>query len=307
MGERILRQQSAVLDSLDPNYSIRADMYMMIGSFYNKDGEFSKAVVVLQNLIQKLRETNKAEKKDIFNAYAYLADLYMKKGLYEKVYESYVLAGEFIPDEKEENLLYSYIYDLYLGSYYYRIKNFVLAKSYYIRGLKKISIKPLTEHWKLYLVSNYDILALIYQSLNQRDSALIYLEKSLALQSKNDVSILETYEYYGDCLLNFKDYKGALLYFKKISSYQDKNLNYTPYEKADILSKIGYSYQGQENYHEALRKYQQAFAIIYKDSSFNLNYAVNPDFKSIQADKTIIRLLIFKSNALYELAKLEQG
>jgi CHAT domain-containing protein len=303
-GERILRLYSADLDSLDPNYSIRANMNMMIGSYYYKDGEFNKAVVVLQSLIQKLKETRKAEKKDIFSAYAYLADLYMKKGLYEKVYESYVLAGQYLPEGKEEHLLYSYIHDLYLGSYYYRMKNFVLAKSYYIKALKKIRNKPVTESWKRYLIPNYDILALIYQSLNQQDSALICLQKSLSLQNKNDPSVLETYEYYGDCLLNFRDFKGALFYFQKISRYQDKNANYTPYVKASILAKIGHSYQGQKKYHEALKSYQQAFAIIYRDSTYTWNDAKNPDYKIIQADKTIIRLLIFKSNALYELAKL---
>ena len=80
------------------------------------------------------------------------------------------------------------------------------------------------------------------------------------------LQLLETYEYYGDCLLNFKDFDGALFYYKKISLYQNKNSNDTPYEKASILSKIGNSYQGQEKYQEAIKYYQQAFAIIYKDS-----------------------------------------
>jgi CHAT domain-containing protein/tetratricopeptide (TPR) repeat protein len=308
-GERILRLQSSVLDSLDPDYSIRANMNMMIGSYYYKDGEFNKAVVVLQSLIQKLRKTKGARKKDIFGAYAYLADLYMKMGLYEKVYESYIIAGQFLPEETEDYLLYSYILDLYLGSYYYRMKNFVLAKSYYVRALKKIRNKPMNGDWKLYLIPNYDILALIYQSLDQRDSALICLQKSLSLQSPKDASIMETYEYYGDCLLNFKDFKGALVYFEKIRSYQDKNGNYTPYQRASILSKIGQSYQGQKKYNEALKSYQRAFAIIYRDSSYlsTGNYSVNPDFTSIQPDKTIIRLLIFKSNALYEVAKLSKN
>lgn len=302
-GVLILQQNSAALDSLDENYSIRANMYLMTGSYYNKGGEFNKALVVFQSLIQKLNEIKTAEKRDKFNAFAYLADLYMKMGLYEKVYESYLLAGECIPPEKEENFYYSYVYDQYLGSYFYRIKNFILAKSYYIKALNKIRSMPVSADWKGYLVPNYNILALIYQSLNQRDSALFCLQKSLSLQDPDDPEISETYEYYGDCLLNFNDFAGALSYFEKIKLYQDKSANYTPYKKASILSKIGISYQGQEKYQEALKNYQQAFAIIYNDASYLENNAVNPDFKSIQADKTIIRLLIFKSNALYELAK----
>jgi CHAT domain-containing protein len=301
-GQLLLQSKHAYLDSIDQSFSVRGNMYLMISSYYRNNGEFDKAIDMTRSLVQRLKSYRNVKKEDVFNAYAYLADLYMKTGLYEKVYEYYILAGKTIPDGKDEHVYFSYIHDLYLGSYFYRIKNYALAKTYYIQALKKIRHEKNSLKYKSYLITNYDILGLIYQSLNQRDSALICLKKSLSLQSANDPDILDTYEYYGDCLLNFNDFQGALEYYRKIFKNLSRGNNYNAYKKAGILSKIAISYQKTGHDPEAIRNCQMAFAIIFHDSSYVKNATKNPEYKSVLADKTLIRLLILKSNAQYELA-----
>lgn len=75
------------------------------------------------------------------------------------------------------------------------------------------------------------------------------------------------------------------------------------YKKVGILCKIGNTYQYLLNYSEALKNYQLAFSIAYKDSSFLNNIYQNPNMQNIEADKTIIKLLILKSNTLYRLSQ----
>jgi len=299
-GQKIQMERSASLDSLDPMYDIRGNFTFMIGTYYRNNGEFNKALEVIENLIQRLKTSKINEKKVVFNAYAYMADLYMKMGKYDNVYVYYLLAGKSIP-EGNDQLFYTYLHSLYLGAYFYRIKNYVLAKSYYTGALKKAGKINLFGNFGDYLISNYDILALIYQSLNQRDSAFICLNKSLALQNPDNPDIAWTYEYYGDCLFSFGDYPGAIAYYRRIYEFMDRGL-LNVFKAAQILSKIGESYHRQSNFPEALKNYQLALGILSRDPAIQKDFSRNPELIFMQPDKVLIRLLILKSEALYEQA-----
>ena len=302
-GIHILKSETIMLDSLDPGYVVRGDMQTMIGLYYRNNGEFSKAIDVFQSLIQTLRARKTADKKSVFNAYAYIADLYMKMGLYEKVYEYYILAEKSIPEEKDEKFYYSYLHRLYLGSYFYRIKDYNKAKSYYTAALKQITGKKPDGNWIRYFISNYNILAIIYQELGLRDSAVIFLNKSLALQHPDDPGIIRTYEYYGDCLFSFNEFDTALEYYQKTYNGLDNDRYFNAYKKAQLLLKIGNSRQNLKQYTEAIHNYQLAFSILFKDESYIQDIDKNPAFSIIQADKTVIRLLLSKAETLFEQAE----
>jgi len=308
-GHRIIREKSALLDSLDPQYSIRAEMLTMIGSCYLKYNDTEKASVIFEALVKKLDNIPDPHKESVFIVYSYIAESYMNLGLYEKVYTYYLLAEKSIPDGPDRNY-YASFSDQYLGTYFYRIKNYNQAKWHLTKALKTIRREEFTSDWKPLLISNYDLLALIYENLNRHDSAMIFLKKSLALQNIHDPGIVDTYENYGDCLWRYTDFTGAIPYYQRILEVLERGTYINTFKIAQIHSKIADCYQKLGNNRESLKVVQHAFAVLYRDSSFLFHTDKNPELASIQPDKILIRLLIIKSNALFQLsdrAKDNQG
>lgn len=301
-GFQIIAKYRESLAKLDADYEIRGSFYLVSGIYYRNKGEYNKALTVFQTIVQKFNNNEILDRKMIFNTYAYIADLYMKMGLYDKVYEYYSLTAKSIPDDQEFQPVYRYLQKLYMGSYFYRIKNYQLSKKYYQLALNSKPKQCLKNPWKGYLISNYNILGLIYQKLGDYDSTFLCLDKSIRLQKEDDAGLLDTYEYYGDCLFNFKEYDSAIEFYQKIYDKLNISDNLHEYKKVRILTKIGSVYQHQQNFFKAVKMYQHALSLIYKDHSYESNVYKNPVLQSIQADKSIIKLFILKSNALYGLA-----
>jgi CHAT domain-containing protein/Tfp pilus assembly protein PilF len=300
-GQRIVTEKSKVLDTLDPQYSIRAEMMTMVGSCYLKYNDTEKASAIFEALVKQLESVQHPDKESLFTTYSYIAESYMNLGLYEKVYTYYLLAEKSIPDGPGHNYCASYS-DQYMATYFYRIKNYARAKWYLLRSLKIIKGELLTKDWKALLIYNYDLLALAHEYLNQHDSAMFYLKKSLALQNIRDPGIVDTYENYGDCLMRFHDFTGAISYYQRILKILNHNTYGNSFKFSQVYSKIAECHQNLENDRECLKLVQQALCILYRDSSYLVRTEKNPDIASIQPDKVLIRLLIIKSNALYRIS-----
>jgi CHAT domain-containing protein len=301
-AQALLNTYKDELNLYDPKYTNRADMLLMIGSYFYLSGDYGRAKQVLQDLADKLTGLKDSDKRDVFGTYVYIADLYMKMGLYDEVYEYYLLAGKQIPEYGEDHLFYSYIYDMYIGSYFYHIKNFELARFYYIHALNSIKNRKLTNKWEKFNISNYNILALIYQNLHQRDSAIWCMQQSIKLHKPNDPFLFQTYEFFGDCFLNLNEPQNALKYFNKVYNSVNKK---SIYRRAILQTKIGNSYQNMGKPDNALEKYQKALSLLCRNEEYNNHFLKNPDLSEIKADRISIRLLISKANALLEKAKLQ--
>jgi CHAT domain-containing protein len=300
-GQRIVWEKSKVLDSLDPQYSIRAEMMIMVGSCYLKYNDTEKASAIFEALVKQLEFVPHPNKESVFTTYSYIAELYMNLGLYEKVYTYYLLAEKSIPDGPLHNYFASFS-DQYMATYFYRIKNYARAKWYLVRCLNIIKGEVLTKEWKTLLIYNYDLLALAHEYLNQHDSAMFYLKRSLALQNIRDPGIVDTYENFGDCLMRSHDFTGAISYYQRILKILNRGTYINPFKFSQVYSKIAECYQNLKNERECLKSVQLALSVLYRDSSYLVHTEKNPDIASIQPDKVLIRLLILKSNALYRIS-----
>jgi CHAT domain-containing protein len=301
-GQNILRDHQAYLDSTDADYSLRSNLVLMSGFFYARNNELEKAENTFLSLIQRLNKTSTPDKAAIFRVYTYITDLYMDRGLYEKVFNYYVLMEKSIPDGDYHDL-YSFTHLLYLGTYYYRKKEFTQALTYIRTSLKKIEPGKATGEWKSKIVSYNELLALIYQGLNKYDSAMFFLKKSLDLQHPDDPTITDTYEIYGDCLSESNDLRPALDYYEKVYERIKTRKSYSTFRKAQILSKISETQLKLNDHLKALQSAQMAFVTLYNDSDFIRNPLKNPSKSLIQADKVLIRLMRTKANTLFELAR----
>ncbi len=147
----------------------------MIGSYYVRNCDFKKAEEHFIHLIDKLNSIKNPDKSAVFKSYAYLADLYIDMGLYDQVDSYYHLMLKSVP-EGELHDLYSYTQELYLASSLSRNNNYRQAKLYLTNALNLYLLK-LQNNWKKYIISNYKLLASVYQAENKPDSANLYLNK----------------------------------------------------------------------------------------------------------------------------------
>ena len=74
-GRNIIEQHPAELDAVDPQYYIRAEMTLMVGTYYTRNFELKKAADVFHALLDKLQHSPNPDKSSVFKAYAFLADL----------------------------------------------------------------------------------------------------------------------------------------------------------------------------------------------------------------------------------------
>jgi tetratricopeptide (TPR) repeat protein len=298
-GGLIIEKKSAVLDSLDPQFYIRAEMMMMIGSYFVRNCELKKAADIFHSLIDRLNETKHPDKSSVFKSYSYLADLYIDMGLNDKVDSYYQLMQKSLPENDD---LYAYTYLLYISSSFNRNRKYARAEAILKDAQKKVPVK-ITEQWKPYVISNYKMMASIFQKTNQYDSAHLYLSYCLKILHPGDPLIIDVYELYGDVLSHEGKYNEALLYFHKIESIINKEKNFNISRKAQVLSKIAETYLRQGKFKEAIQSTQKAFMILYKDSTYLNLPSKNPEISIIHPDKIIMGLLIAKSNALFGAAQ----
>jgi tetratricopeptide (TPR) repeat protein len=125
-GSQIMEQKSATLDSLDPQYSLRTEMTLMIGSYNIRKGELKKAADVFHSLVDEQNKTNNPDKSSVFKAYAFLADVYIDMGLNDKVDSYYQLMQKSLPENDD---LSAYIYMQYIASSYNRNRKYAKAAS----------------------------------------------------------------------------------------------------------------------------------------------------------------------------------
>ncbi len=298
-GQNILRQKSAELDSLDPQFYIRADMMMMIGSYYSRNFEMKKAADIFHSLTEKLNEIKQPDKSSVFKSYSFLADLYIDMGLYDKVDSYYQLMQRSLPENDD---LYAYSYMQYIASGFNRKMQYARARPILREASKKIPAR-ITEQWKPFVISNYKMMASIFQKSNQFDSANLYLNYCLKILHPGDPLIIDVYELIGDGLNHQENYSAAQLYYKKIEAIINKERSFNIARKAQVLSKIAETYLRQNKFTEAIQSTQRAFTILFGDSAYLRPPFGNPDISLIHPDKIILALLITKSNALFEKAK----
>jgi tetratricopeptide (TPR) repeat protein len=151
--------------------SQKAMIYNNMGAIYYTRGELEKA----KDYLLKAIEINKKSgaKKELFNNYNNLGGIYIKHKDYNQALETSLLAIQQLDDEK----------DVYL---YYSMQNNI-ATIYLLKNDPNLAISYLSnakEHQIKYalisdLVRTYASLSRAFEMIGMRDSAKLYIEKSL--------------------------------------------------------------------------------------------------------------------------------
>ena len=148
------------------------DIYDLLSNMYINERQLDSAEMYSDkalNIVQR----NKFE-SELFHAKTTQGRLFSSKGSYEKALKNYFEALDFFM--KKGNTIKIFRLYINIGNTFVELKNYQQARTYYHKALKLVKKKKLKIHV-------YEKIGTTYRSEKKLDSALIYLNPILALDS----------------------------------------------------------------------------------------------------------------------------
>ncbi len=274
-------------------------LYKTAARHYHQTGNIERSQELIHKIININRSGDKIDSSFFFNMYITMAMNYRQTGLFDKSYNSYMLAANYLP-ENEDSILYHTLYHSHLGAFYCWLKDYEKARPFYIDVIHTIEKRRKISLWNQYLHKSYNILGgIIYKELNNKDSAMFYLNKSLQA-GRNDPDIMqEVYFYYGDVFLHFLEYDSALLYYNKCFSIIKKNGLSDTYYRSKIIRKLALVNAKMHRYPEALKLINQGMRLLTDDPELIAeDEFCNPSFNRNLSGKSMVEMLTVKGDIL---------
>ncbi|MEM1121922.1 MAG: tetratricopeptide repeat protein, partial [Bacteroidota bacterium] len=284
-----------------------------IGDYHLKMGNLDVAFLVFDQTIEKLRtreSLTKTEYQHLIISYLFAGKIKQQKKEYEAAITFYEYAIDY---EKEKaaknNRKASYGSTLgRLAQVYKEQGNYVLAIEHFKPCIKNYAsiIKRDSAYFTYlasYVINNYHGLSECYLALNQPDSTLYYLNKSLAYPIPNKRYAALHNLLAGQAKVQQRQYHKADIYFQRAIDaiqhyYQDKKHA----EVAAMYLSIGKSYQTAQKHKKALANYQ--LAIVNSVYNFDtLAVQANPKLRDIIAPQQLLASLHKKMDILYKEGK----
>lgn len=214
------------------------DPYLNISKIFEKKKKYSKSFHFLKKLYR--------EKKDLLFSYLRFADLFQRA----KKFNQAILILKRIINSK---LNYDNYYLLYhnVGSCYYSLKNYKLAKIFFLRSYKK------NKNFSKTLIS----LGLVSIKLDNKSDVIYFFNLAIKIGDQLD----DIYRYLGDFYFKVRNYKFSFLNYEKSLKIQPSN--YKTFES------IGFLYKKLKKYKLAEKNFLYALDIEPNSFFSNINIA----------------------------------
>lgn len=148
----------------------------------------------------------------------------------------------------------------------------------------------------------YNNMSLLYQEMNDYETALDYLKKALAIVTKLDArfEIAVTYANLANTCVLAKDFAGVKEYAKKSMECFDA-MNYYDAHYAANLSALGLCRMQEQNYEEAAKLFEKGMDIVEKTLGKNSQYA------RLQENLTECRKYLEAGQGKKDMEPIQQG
>jgi tetratricopeptide (TPR) repeat protein len=203
----------------------KAMLYNNMGAIHYNRGELEKAEYYLLKAIDINKKTG--AKKELFNNYNNLGGIYVSRKDYNQALESSILAIQQLDHEKDTNLYY-FMQNNIAGIYLMK-KDPNLALSYLLNAKEH----QLKYEFTSELVQTYAALSQAFEMIGMRDSARLYIEKSLQQVKKINNKYVERkiqqelsgyYERNGETEKAYQALKHVLLISDSISKIDNQQI-----------------------------------------------------------------------------------
>lgn len=185
-------------------------------------------------------DLKKGDKKNQANAANLIGIIEASRKNYELAFNYYFKAANINLSEKNSHLL-SDNYNR-IGTLYYRLRDYVRAKEYYLKAQKAGLNNEYLHH----------NLGTVYQRLNKFDSAVFFLSsaRNMIIKSKNKTLLFEVLCELGHAFYYTSNYQESIKWYKDLLHYaiQEDNSRY----KGFAYNNIGNAYHDAKKYDSAI-------------------------------------------------------
>ncbi|MBO9586652.1 MAG: sensor histidine kinase [Flavobacterium sp.] len=216
---------------------------------YNK-GEEKKAYKKAHELLKSKLDNRSIANTDLLLAYYFNKRAVIDSSIY---YTNQAFKYNTSTNDSLKSRLFSLGYNL-LAINYNKRGLFNESKKWHLKGIE--ASQKYNEKNLFYI--HMHGLAQTYTELGDYQNALKLFKECLEFKDDSEI-ILGSYINIADIYSRLKDYDNANIYYKKGKVLCEKTDNFQG--KSIILLGLGENYQLQNNYHEALKMFQEALAI----------------------------------------------
>ncbi len=309
-AEITARTRNVALDTLDSDYSLRANIPYTWGLYYTYTEDHIEAI----NAYREVLSTD-----EVFSDSSLVSDTYYSTSVSYRTLENYRQSISY------QQLALAWLPKNYYGTWYWYHQGVItqaLGKSYLDFGLYANDTTRLTRAKNLFvaaltLLSRYDdeerarhAIHTAYQYLTKwfvateaYDSALYYLQKSVPFQRSEDPELFETYELWGNIYLEKHQIEEARIYFHKALDHLTEIYGNRHPKKAEAYNLLAATYSAEQQWSKAVASLQQA--LIQSTNNF-IDTAVtsNPPISHLTPpNRFVLETLLQKANVLYQLNK----
>jgi CHAT domain-containing protein/Tfp pilus assembly protein PilF len=260
--EQSLAIRLNILSADDP---LLAALYNNIGSIYNSNSEFDKAIDNFQKAFAVNAQIKNGQTLSMSITLANFGKTYFEKGMYEKandyLFQSLRIRKNLYGDE-HTSLPTAYIS---IGNVYFLKTEFEKAIEYYEKAL---AIQLKNEGENVRTTGFLNNIGSCYEAMGQLDKAQEYQEKALTIRAgllpKDDNRIATSYNNIGMILSNKKQLDSAIIYFEKALFIHSKTKSTNPNELTYIYMSLGNTYFLKHDFNKSLAFFEKAQAIYLK-------------------------------------------
>jgi|WetSurSiteA1Bulk_404760.scaffolds.fasta_scaffold02596_2 CHAT domain-containing protein len=255
MGDQLLKDHAAELELLDTAGVHRASMINATGIYYFTLGNFDNAIVQFLQIVTFNSTPLTRDSSLLRSTCNFLGQAYYNLGNLDKSMQYFELANRYVQKNEGDYNYLSALYFMYQGEYQFSMGMEQDAFKSLHKALQLLKQEKDISYVRNSLKSNLILLAHLYQKREDYDSAIIYVNKAIALHLKNDPDFIDNYRFLGDLYYRQHVLDSAFFYYTKSLNlsnlvYKDKHLM-----RSKALIGIGNVYRDQEEFAKAEHAY----------------------------------------------------
>ncbi len=223
-----------------------------------------------------------------------------RKGNYPEALRWAYEALEKLDTAHDYYLWYKGVTHYYLGRAYMKIGDQRNAHREFYNSIHTFEeIAPsMRERTDDYLLDTFLGMCDLFTGMNQPDSALILIEKSLSLKLKEKWNLPFVYRNKGEILTKMGKHEQALLALKESHRLANLIQKGKHVRKGMILKALGDFYLSERTPLKALDYFQQALSELDEEFSPDIEFDKNPNITLTPAKREMLAILLSKGKAL---------
>jgi CHAT domain-containing protein len=259
LGSQLMKDREAEFRRVDPTNMHVASMIHATGVYYFDLGDYEDAIAAFSKIITLGGKPLTTDRGILGSACNYLGQSYQSLGNLDKSIQFFGLANSYLQKSDENYDFQHALFNLYQAEYQFSMGEIQDAFASLKTSLHLLDQERDNYSARSFLKSNLLWIASFYQRIEAYDSAILYVNKAIALHTRNDPDFPLTYRVLGDIYYKNGQLDSALSCYTKSLNLIEQQIQVRSFTKSSALVGIGNVYRDRQGFEKARTLYREAF------------------------------------------------